>query len=269
MLAVTGLNVWKREVEAEKARAGATKSRVARLLKADTIDVPGIIQSMEEDRRWIEPELRRVFMDPWVQPKAKFHASLALLPGDPSQVAYLETRLLDSDPGQLTVLRDFLKPDAERVSPKLWAILDAAKPGEPLALSAAGALALYDPGSPKWSNLVRRVAEALVVVDPFLLEPWRDAFRSVRGRLTTPFAEIFRNKARPESQHLVAVSILTDCAADDPGLVAELLMDSDPRAYASLFPVAERQTEKASPVFQSELAKKIAPCWNDPPLDPS
>ena len=46
-------------------------------------------------------------------------------------------------------------------------------------------------------------------------------------------------------------------------------MVSDPKAYLSLFPVAEKRAEQVLPVFQAELAKKATYSWNDPPLDPS
>jgi hypothetical protein len=149
VLVATGANAWKREGDAEKAKADAAMTRVERLVKADTIDVPGIIPSLDEDRHRTEPRLRKVFGDPWVLPKAKLHASLALLSVDPSQVAYLEERLLDADPAQVVVVRDFLKGHAANVTPNLWSVLDAAKKDDPRGLSAAAALALYDVQNPR------------------------------------------------------------------------------------------------------------------------
>jgi eukaryotic-like serine/threonine-protein kinase len=267
VLVVTGVDAWKRRADAEKARAEAAKTRVERLVDADTVDVPAIIQSMHESRALTEPELRKVFQDPRVAPKAKLHASLALLPGDPSQVAYLEERLVDSEPRQLTVLRQALKPYASGLTPKLWNVLDTIRPGDPRVLSTAGAVALYDPENPRWSSLGRQIAEALVVADPSSIGAWRDAFRPVRGPLSNSFATIFREKfrdedvsreeTRPEVQHAVAASILVDYAADDPKLLADLLMDADPKAFAALFRVAQPQSEKVLPVLQTELDKSL------------
>ena len=90
----------------------------------------------------------------------------------------------------------------------------------------------------------------------------------MRGRLTAPMVSIFRDK-RPESEHTQATNILTDYASDDPDRLAELLMVSDPKAYLSLFPVAEKRAEQVLPTFQAELARKATYSWNDPPLDPS
>ena len=86
-----------------------------------------------------------------------------------------------------------------------------------------------------------KVAQALVSVNPVFLGPWLEALRPVRGKLTAPLAAIFRDKARPETEHTLATNILADYAGDDPDRLAELLMDADPKAYLSLFPVAEKQ----------------------------
>ena len=169
VLAATGANAWKREADAAMVRADAAKLRVDDLLKAGTSDVTEYIQSMEEDRRWTDPLLKKVVGDPWVLPKAKLHASLALLPVDPSQVSYLEKRLLELNPAQIVVVRDALKAHAATIAPELWGIVDAAKPDDPRLLSAACALARFDPENSRWSTLGRQVAASLVRVDPALL----------------------------------------------------------------------------------------------------
>ena len=74
-----------------------------------------------------------------------------------------------------------------------------------------------------------------------LLGPWLEALRPVRGKLTAPLATIFRDKNRSESERTLATNILTDYASDDPNLIADLLMDADPKAYAAFFPIAQRQ----------------------------
>ena len=63
-------------------------------------------------------------------------------------------------------------------------------------------------------------------------------------------------RSRPETEHALATNILTDYASDDPNLIADLLMDADPKAYAAFFPIAQRQEAKTLPLFQAEIAKK-------------
>ena len=101
-----------------------------------------------------------------------------------------------------------------------------------------------------------KVAQSLVSVNSVFLGPWLDALRPVRGKLTSPLAAIFRDKNRPETEHALATDILTDYASDDPDLIADLLMDADPKAYGAFFPIAQRQEAKTLPLLQAEIAKK-------------
>ena len=114
-----------------------------------------------------------------------------------------------------------------------------------------------------------KVAQELVSVNPVFLGPWLDALRPVRTKLTAPLATIFREKSRPESEHALATNILANYASDQPDILADVLMDADPKAYASFFPIAQRQETKTLPLFQAEIARTLTPTWNDLPLDPS
>jgi formylglycine-generating enzyme required for sulfatase activity len=120
-------------------------------------------------------------------------------------------------------------------------------------LPAAGALALYDPANPRWAGGSGTVAQALVTVNSLVLGPWLEALRPVRGQLTAPLAEIFRDKQRSETVHSLATDILTDYARDQPEILAELLMEADPKAFATLFRVAEQQSAKALRMLQAEI----------------
>ena len=79
------------------------------------------------------------------------------------------------------------------------------------------------------------MAQSLVTVNPVFLGSWLDALRPVRGKLTSPLAAILRDKSRPASVHALATDILADYASDDPDLIADLLMDADPKAYGAFF----------------------------------
>ena len=62
-----------------------------RLLGVKTAEVPDVIKAMVPYRRWTEPLLREAYTQAQEQGDAakQLHASLALLPMDPSQVRYL------------------------------------------------------------------------------------------------------------------------------------------------------------------------------------
>ncbi|MGO9466786.1 MAG: hypothetical protein ACLQVF_21805 [Isosphaeraceae bacterium] len=224
---------------------------------------------MREYRTYVDSSLRTELEKAPDGSGRKLHASLALLPVDAAQVAYLFDRLLKAAPSDVRVLRDALKNHRLTLTPKLWAELERAKPGDVGLLPSASVLASYAPDEGKWEALADKVARALVSVDAIFLGSWIEALRPVRGKLTGPLATIFQEKEHSESEHKLAISILANYASDDPVRLAELLMVSDPKEYLTLFPVAEKRAERALPIFQAELGKRATYSWNDPPLDPA
>jgi len=240
---------------------------VESLQKVGTPDVPAIVHQLSGYRRWADRRLVRAVQS--TDEREHLHASLALLPVDPSQVDYLFNRMIKASPSELPVLRDALQTHRTTLTPKLWSVLESAKPGDAGLLPAASALASYDPDDDRWEVVGGKVSQTLVSVNAILLGPWIEALRPVRGKLASSLAAIFRDKARPETEHTLATNILADYASDDTNRLAELVMVADPKAYLSLFPVAEKRAEQIVPVFQAELAQKATYSWNDPPLDPS
>jgi serine/threonine protein kinase/formylglycine-generating enzyme required for sulfatase activity len=252
-LALLGLLAWGGTEGYGSLRASGL---VEKLAAARTADVPAIIGQLGDYRRWANPRLEILARDGEGYSRERLHASLALLAVDASQLPFLERRLLDATPVELPVLRDALKPHRGVLVPRLWAALDGAEPGDASLLPAASALADYDPDSPRWGAAGGKVSQALAGADPVLLGPWLGALRPVRGRLKAPLVAIFRDQQRPEPEHILATNILTDYAEDDPGLVAGLLMDADPRAYAAFFPIVERHGSTTLHVLIAELRKR-------------
>jgi hypothetical protein len=64
---------------------------VESLQKVGTPDVPAIVKQLSGYRRWADPQLVRAVQSS--DDREHLHASLALLPVDPSQVDYLFSRL--------------------------------------------------------------------------------------------------------------------------------------------------------------------------------
>ena len=218
---------------------------------------PNIVRSMGGYRRWVDPALRQVIGRSSERSSERLHAGLALLPVDDGQVEYLFQRLLSATENELPVLRDALKTHQSTLTPKLWTVLETAKPGDAGLLPAAsgpGELRpRMTPGGKQWAaRWLRRWSS----VNSLLLRPWIEALRPVRGKLTAPLATIFRDRNRSESEPAQATDILTDYASDDPNLLADLLMDADPKAYAAFFPIAQRQESKTLPLFQAEIIEE-------------
>ena len=229
---------------------------VESLQRVDTPEVPAVVKQLSGYRRWADPQLVRVVQSADDQSREHLHASLALLTVDATQVDYLFNRLLSASPSELPVLRDALKSHRSTLTPKLWTVLESAKSGDAHLLPSASALADYDPDNAKWEAMGGKVSQALVSVNSLLLRPWIEAMRPVRGTLIAPLATIFQEKSRSETVHSLATDILTDYASDDPNLIANLLMDAEPKAYAAFFVIAQRQEAKTLPLFQMEIEKK-------------
>ena len=103
---------------------------VESLQKVGTPDVPAIVEQLSGYRRWADPRLVRAVQSTDDQSREHLHASLALLPVDAIQVDYLFKRLLAATPSELPVLRDALKTHRSTLTPKLWTVLESAKPGD-------------------------------------------------------------------------------------------------------------------------------------------
>jgi len=247
-----------------EARGDLQASGIVTSLKtASTAEVPSIIKQLSGSRRWADPQLHRQLRESESSSREYLHASLALLPDDPSQVDYLCGRLLSASSAELPVLRAALLPYQSRVAPKIWSVLSSAKPGEHALLPAAGALAIYAPADPRLAQYRERIAQALVGTNPLYLGLWTESLRPVRSLLTGPLAAIFRDAQRSESERTLAADVLADYAGDDPGLVADLVMDADARAFSTLLAIAERQAATTVPIFLAEIAEPAMPSGNE------
>jgi formylglycine-generating enzyme required for sulfatase activity len=78
-----------------------------------------------------------------------------------------------------------------------------------------------------------------------------------------------RSEARTAERNL-ATDILADYAADRPDVLADLLLDADPKQYARLYPRVQERSEQARPLLRVELDRQAQPGrWADGPLDPA
>jgi serine/threonine protein kinase/formylglycine-generating enzyme required for sulfatase activity len=228
-----------------------------RVLEAATTDVPGIIEGMATYRRWVNPLLREAYHDA-TNDRKQLHASLALLPADISQKEYLYNRLLDAAPNEVPVIRDALVPHKDELLDRLWIVAEKPSRGqEHQRLRAAGALATYDAGSRRWAAVREQVASDVVSAPAVHLVTWMQALRPVRGQLQAPLAAIYRDAKRRETERSLAADILADYAADEPQVLAGLLMDADETQFPVIYPKFEAQADRGLPVLSSEIDRKL------------
>jgi formylglycine-generating enzyme required for sulfatase activity len=122
-------------------------------------------------------------------------------------------------------------------------------------LRAAAALARYDPDSQRWAKAGGTIVEDLVSVNPVFLGLWSEEFRPVKARLLAPLASVFK-QPEPTAQRSLATSLLADYAADQPQVLADLLMDADETQFAVIYPKLQERGEEGLPLLQGEVDKK-------------
>ncbi len=259
MLAVasfTGL-VIRNQVE-EKQNATRAAGLVQAVLNANTAQVPDIIDKIAKYRKWTDPLLREEIDKAAAISRQKLHASLALLPVDAGQVAYLHGQLLDAEPHEVPVIRDALAPHKDELLDTLWAaVLMPDKGKDPQRLRAAAALAKYDPESAKWAKASSQVVEQLVGENPVFLALWMESFRPIKGKLLEPLKNIYGNPTGRESERTLATNILADYAADLPQVLANLLMDADEKQFAAIYPKFKEHGNLSVAEVLAEIDKRV------------
>jgi eukaryotic-like serine/threonine-protein kinase len=233
-----------------------------RLLDAKTNEVPTIVQDMAPYRRWLDPLLRDVNKEAEANqdPGKQLHTSLALLPVDATQVAYLFERLLKAEPQEVPVIRDSLASYKDALVANLWAVVEKPENGkESQRLRAASALAKYDPASERWAKVRDAVANDLVNVPPVYLATWMESLRPVRGKLLKPLQVVYGNGKRRETERSLATDILADYASDQLQVLADLLMDADEKQFAVIYPKFKEQGAGGQYILTSEFGKALPP----------
>ena len=192
------------------------------------------------------------------------HLSLALLPVDASQVDYLFGRLLDAEPSEVPVLRDALAPYKEQLVGKLWAVAEAPEPGkETQRLRATVALVKYDRQSKRWAEVSDAVANDLVAVNAIHLAAWLKSFRPVGDQLLPSLAAIYRDSGRRDTERSLATDLLADYAANQPRVLADLLMAGDEKQFAVVYPKFIQLGEQGLPQLIEEIDRKLPDSAND------
>jgi serine/threonine protein kinase/formylglycine-generating enzyme required for sulfatase activity len=237
-----------------------------RLLDANTNEVPTIVQDMAPYRRWLDPLLQDASAQAEKDHdrRKQLHTSLALLPVDALQVDYLYGRLLDAAPGEVPVIRDALAPHQEQLVDKLWAVAESPETGkESQRLRAAAALAKYDSESEKWAKAQEAVGNDLVAVPAVYLAVWMESLRPVWTKLFPQLSAVYRDASRREVERSLATDILADYAADQPPLLADLLLDADEKQFAVIYPKLREHGERGLPVLTGEIDRKLPPDAKD------
>ena len=103
-----------------------------------------------------------------------------------------------------------------------------------------------------------QVVDDLVVQNPVHLGEWSKLFRPVQHLLLPRLADIFRDQ-RPEriAERNLATNLLSDYAADQPAILAELLLDADEKQFAVIFSALKGRGDQGMQVLLAEMDKKL------------
>ena len=258
LLVAIAVGMSVRNAVVEKQNATRAEGLVEALVNADIAKVPDIVTSLGKYRTWADPLLKAKFDQAKEGSSQRLNVAVALLPVDASQVDYLSKRLLDAAPNDVPVIRDALGPYKDELVEKLWAVVEQPAQGhEQQGLRAACALANYDPGSERWEKAKGAVADELVAVPAVHLATWMDALRAVREKLLAPLSVVFKDAKRPEIERSLATGILADYAADQPQVLADLLMDADEKQFAIIYTKLQGRDEEGLPLLQGEIKKPL------------
>ena len=263
-----------RNVIIEDGQSALASAHVKQLLNAEAAQVPSIVASMQGYRTWANPLLLHAYAEEekaeWeaaseadraTHARRRLRASLALLPVDPAQVDFLYTRLLDAEPQEVLVIRDALVPRKDSLLDKLWSVVESPeKDKDSQRLRAAAALAVYNRENQRWTKVSGVIVEELVSVNPTHLGVWCEAFRPVKARLLIPLSTVFRQQ-QPErtAERMQATNLLLEYAADQPQILANLLLDADEKQFAIIYRRVEEKGEAGMPLLFAELAKRPMP----------
>ena len=156
------------------------------------------------------------------------------------------------------MIRDALASHKDGLLDKLWAVVAAPDKGkESQRLRAAAALAKYDAVSEKWATAQEAVGNDLVAVPALHLSLWMESLRPVRTKLLPQLSAVYRDPGRRETERSLATDILADYAADNPEVLADLLMDADEKQFAAIYPKLKDRSEQGLPLLTGEINKKL------------
>jgi hypothetical protein len=239
---------------------------VGRLVSADPNQLPSVIAELEASS-----EIATTYLSPLLtQPaetlddkRSQLHARLASVARDKSLIEPLLEELLSNKVAYIGPIRQQLRPYAEELSDRLWAILRDESVRADRRFRAAVALAEYVPETEasSWSSedltfVARQLVSANAEFQPLL----RENLRPIHGRLLPDLTTIFGDPTATDAQRLSAANAFADYAASDIAKLSELLTVATPEQYAVLYPIV---AASPAPATVEDLGKIAATLPSD------
>jgi formylglycine-generating enzyme required for sulfatase activity len=239
---------------------------------AETADVPALFEAKDDGLTTllcVRPHLVRIIEDARTE-KEVLNARLVLVKTDPSHVEPLCQALLRAQPLDLLAIRGALLPHKEQAAESLWAVVEDEHAEPSRQFTAACALALLDPESPRWAKTVPQVVVSLVRRSLYQLPWFVEMYGPIREHLLAPLQAVYQNQSREEEERFFAAGLLAEFRDNSPEWLAELILQADNHLYARLVPnKAMAHQEPIRAAMDEELAKTLEPKWPNVPHDPA
>ena len=244
---------------------------VGEVLAADVADIPRCLTNLKPYRAWANPRLEESLRQEIDQPKSSIalRASLALLPTQPQQIAYLTERLLIADPSELDLLIRELSRYSDRINEGYWSEVSDKKGNPDRRLRAACALASAAPTDQRWPTVAGDVASILMSQNSLSALSWSQRLEPVASFLVSPLMKIFEDQGR-ENQNdvLIAGEILVNYCQHDAERLAELLVKGDRHLFLRVIAHLSR-CSNARECLAARLNPSHGVIWPDPPKQSS
>jgi serine/threonine protein kinase/formylglycine-generating enzyme required for sulfatase activity len=241
----------------EKGKADHAAALVKQLLSADTGEVPGIVQEINDSRDLADPLLRQEDAKPSLGLTKKVHLALGLLPVDQSKITELREDLLLVPPSQFSVILEALAPFKLQVTEPLWDVALDTKEKKRRRFQAACALATFATHDPRWTAINSAVANQLVTLKPSEFAAWNEILRPAGDHLIGPLSVVFRDPNRSQASRSYATETLADLASDRTDQLFDLLADAESFQFPLLFQKLGSQKGEVVALANHELARKL------------
>lgn len=219
----------------EKENSTRAESLVDSLESADIAQVPAVISTLNDYRKWADPLLKARNSDARDGSAEKLQLALALLPVDESQVEYLRDQLPVCSLTQFPVLRNALLPHKNKLTDSLWQLATDEQQDASQRFQAAAALAEYAPEDERWQATAPFVAQYLTsAVSSVHLGQWRELLRSASKHLAGPLAAMHADRTRSERQREAAAYVLSEYLRDQPDKLVDVILVADESSEFSL-----------------------------------
>jgi formylglycine-generating enzyme required for sulfatase activity len=253
------------QLRAERERTGV---RLDVLLNGAPGAVPQVLSDLEATREDVLPRLRQVWQDRDAARNQRMRAGLVLLAAEPETVRdeLMRWMLTAKDPVEVVLFRDALARQGGELAASLWRQVEDPKVKPAERFRALVGLAAFDPAGERWRKHAGSAVEQMLSANPLYLGTWVKALQPVSAELLTPLTKVYRAATSPERREFAA-TVLADYAADKPDVLADLLLEADPRQYVVLYPALQHY--RAQAVEWMRRAVRGEEVWKEAPLDPS